>query len=152
MTADPLAQTAATKLHNVSLDVLMEDLEEADRMIDAGKGIKDLVSAELMRRYLSQIEAGLAAAGKVTGSLTIKDGAYSITGTLGKRVSWDSEKLLAVMSTMTWDQAQRIFDIDVSVKEAKFNAIVDDALRAKLIDARTVKPLPPAIKLAKKEK
>lgn len=78
---------------------------------------------------------------KLSGDLTLLTDAGKIKASISKTVKWDSKKLQAIASTMSWAEAQGVFKIDFTVPEANYTAAqnLKPELAEKLLDARTVK-------------
>lgn len=76
---------------------------------------------------------------KQSGDITFVDQNLKLKASISKTIKWDSAKLRAIASVLDWPTVEKLFDIEFSVPEARFNALTDDKLRAQLVDARTVK-------------
>jgi hypothetical protein len=73
------------------------------------------------------------------GQFTFEADGIKLTGEITARREWDSDKLKTIARSMPFDEVERIFAIKFSVPEKAYNAIRDEKLLDKLIDARTVK-------------
>lgn len=68
----------------------------------------------------------IAAAGKDSGQVSENFNGIKITVKADKKVKWDSNVLMAAASKLDWAQTVSLFDIDFSMKEAKYNALVEN--------------------------
>lgn len=139
-------------LHNVSLADLHADMTACDIAMAHAKERKAVINDELMARFAIEIGAAFDRAKKVSGTLRlISPGVadFTIGGEIEKKVSWDSDGLLACMADMEWEQVQRIFKIDLSIPEKTWDGIqkAAPAMAQKFAPARTVKytPKPPKL-------
>ena len=107
--------------------------------LETAKTKLSLLLFELQSRVKDDVMHDFAAAGKDSGTMTIHRGNRKYKAEIRKTVSWDSDKLQAVAAGMPWNAVERLFDIKFSVAEGKFNAISDDELLAKIMEARTTK-------------
>lgn len=130
-------------LHNLSLAALYDRLSEADEAIEHAKATKAEIADELEARFRTAINAGFAQKAKTHGTISIAapEAGFKISAEITKTVKWDSAKLLAAMSTMTWDQVQRIFKLTAEIPEKVWTGLLaaSPELATKLSDARTVK-------------
>lgn len=109
------------------------------------------IGAELNRRYGPDWQASFTAQNKQSGDITLEREGVKLKGTIGKKVAWDSPKLMAIASAMPWDEATRLFKIEFSMTETAFKGVPDGELRSKLMDARTVTFSPVSISIQPKE-
>lgn len=138
-------------LHNVSLADLHADMTACDIAMAHAKERKVVINDELEARFRPTIDYAFRDRGKAFGtvSLGIADPAFKLGCEIEKKVSWDSDELLACMADMEWEQIQRIFKIDLSIPEKIWDGlqVAAPSLAAKFGRARTVKytPKPPKL-------
>lgn len=128
--------TDISKLSVSELNAILGNLKESEATIK--ERIK-AVTDELASRVSNEAAALFQAQGKTSGDVTFVVDGVKLKASVSKTVKWDSDKLKDIASTMPWEAAHRIFDIDLKVPEATFKAIPDPELVAKLEEARTVK-------------
>jgi len=97
------------------------------------------IQGEINRRLESEAAGLFLKADKTSGDITFENADGKFKASIGKKVEWDSDQLQCIARELPWNQAELLFDIDFSVSEAKYKALTDPALKAKLDDARTVK-------------
>lgn len=120
-----------------ALRVLLSAAEQAKSV-----AIADITSIrdEITCRLRGDAEKLFAASDKTSGDITFESADGSkFKASIGKTVSWDGKILQGIARGMEWEQAQNLFDIKFSIKEAKYAALFDPELKAKIDDARTVK-------------
>ena len=76
---------------------------------------------------------------KTDGTIRFASDDTIFKAVIGKTVSYDNDKLLAIINSIPWDTAKTIFKIKLEVGERAFKAITDEDLKQRLTDARTVK-------------
>ena len=131
-------------LHDIHA-AAVRDVEDAKRWLIT-------VNDEINERFADTIKAALAAQGKDSGTVTqVLDGGFEIKGEVGKKVDWDSDKLLATAMTIPFDQAKQIFKFAVSVPEKIYNGLkaANPALGAAVDGARTTTFSAPKVTLRK---
>lgn len=106
---------------------------------------KACIGIELVRRFGDRLKEILTRKDKEHGSATDTIEGEKLKLDIKQTVKWDSAKLLQIGETFGVDVAQKILKMDLSVPEATFNAITDDALKNALIEARTVEIKAPTI-------
>lgn len=97
------------------------------------------IQGEITRRLSDDAKALFAKADKASGDVTFETDDGKFKASIGKSVKWDSGQLQAIARQLPWEQVELLFDITFAVPEARYKALVDPALKAKLDDARTVK-------------
>lgn len=131
--------TEVTNLKSLSIVQLRDAITNAESRKARASAELVLLHAEIEDRFREQANAMFSAAGKNSGDLTITTASgMKFKASISKTVKWDSTKLREIASTMEWPVVQRLFKMDFSVPEATFKAIPDEALLAKITDARTV--------------
>lgn len=147
-----LGNAAMTRpLHNVSLADLHADMTACDIAMAHAKERKAVINDELEARFRTSVDYAFRDRGKAFGTvkITIADPAFKIEAEIEKKVSWDSDELLACMADMDWVQIQAIFKIDLSIPEKTWDGIqkANPAMAQKFAPARTVKytPKPPKL-------
>lgn len=113
--------------------------------INASKKKIEEFNAELRRRYEGVLSEYLHKQDKQHGQHTFEADGFKLTGEIRSTVKWDSNSLQQVAQTMPWMEVQKVFKIEFSVPEKTFNSITDEALRSRLVEARTVKYSEPKI-------
>jgi hypothetical protein len=125
----PLSELALSELIRQRDEVLGSRIAELEAQ-------QDEINAEIRRRYEAQIRAIFEREGKQSGTVTLQsEEGIPIKGEVGKRVKWDSDKLMALARDMEWDAVQRTFDIKFSIPEKTYKAL-DPEFRAKVDAAR----------------
>jgi hypothetical protein len=127
-------------LAGMSDEALYNSIAATKNRLTMEKAQLSLLEIELTKRQGKTAAQLFEAAGKRYGQASYTDDAgRKFKAEIKRTVTWDSAKLQAVAATMTWEQAQRIFDIKFAVPENTFKAIIDDELIGKLAAARTTK-------------
>jgi hypothetical protein len=111
-----MAKTATT----AALLSLQAEWEDCARR---AKGSLDAIRDELRSRTAKDLDAALDVAKKQGGTIHFLFGNMELTAEIGKKVEWDSAKLLPVAGAMKWEAAQQIFKFEVSVPEAIWKAL-----------------------------
>jgi hypothetical protein len=91
----------------------------------------------------------MADAGLTHGQHSTEIDGVKLTFKIGQRVDWDSDVLESIANTLPWEQVRRIMKIEFSVPEKNFNALPNDELKDRLMDARTVKYSAPSVTFPK---
>lgn len=141
---------AALPLGELSLQALHNSIRETTADLEACKSWLGQLNAEVSARLGSSAKAAFEQAGKEHGTLTLPlQGGLAAKVEIGKRVEWDSGKLLAIAQSMPWERVNQIFKIAFSVSETTYKGIaaVDATLKAQIDEARTVKLGEPKITL-----
>lgn len=117
----------------------------------------DAMKAELLKRRSDEVKARFASEGKEHGTLSIAqikntDGspAFSVKAEIRRDVRYDSEALLGIASSMTWDQVKALFEIKMSVSSKIYDALeaTHPDLKNRIDrEARTTKYSDPSLKL-----
>lgn len=99
------------------------------------------IEAAIGKALEHQARNAFQAAGKIAGDITLTTEAGKVKASISKSVKWDTSKLQAIASSMSWAEARGVFKIDFSVPEANYKAAqtMRPELAAKLLDAREVK-------------
>jgi len=106
------------------------------------KSRREFLEGRLTEKLKEQATAAFAAANKDSGTLSFTVNGVKYRAEIRKTVKWDSDKLQGTAAGMPWSVVERLFDISFSVPESRFNAIHDEELLAKLMQARTTKHAP----------
>lgn len=136
----------------MSLDALAGIIDIATRQQETAAELIGAVRAELDRRYGGAVREAIAAKGGFgTVKVPLPDG-FELHGETRKMVSYDTEKLLALGRSLTWDEFRQLFKIELSVSEKVFAGVaaVSPILAEQITDARTVTPRPAPLKLVRK--
>ncbi len=115
----------------------------------AKEALADL-QEELRHRHLEGLKVALLRKtpdGAGTFTMAVGDG-FLVKGEAKRDVKWDSAHLLSVAMSMTRDECEPFFKIEVSIPEAAWKNI-PTGLRTRVIDARTVKVGEPKIVIEK---
>jgi hypothetical protein len=105
------------------------------------------IGAELARRYGQEWQQIFVNQNKTHGDITLDRDGIKLKGTIGKKVVWDSTKLMALANELTWEETRRLFKIEFSVTETAFKDVENETLKARLVDARTVMYAPVQISI-----
>jgi hypothetical protein len=114
-------------------------------IIDSTKEKMDIIQTELRKRFENRLLDALIQQEKQHGQHTFEVDGVKLTAEITARREWDSEKLKAIAKSMPYDEVERLFSIKFTVPEKAYNAVRDEKLLDKLIDARTVKYSEPKI-------
>lgn len=98
--------------------------------------LKD-VEEQLSDTFLPVAKDVLRSNGKDFGTAQIVEGNQRLKVTVGKKVTWDQDKLRDVLNTMSPEDAQHYGKLTFAVEERKFTA-APPAIRNELQDCRTV--------------
>lgn len=140
-----VAQPSA--LAAIPIAALMQQRDQLSaQMSNLSKAIST-IDGEVASRYVPAFAALLAQQGKEAGSLTFERDGFKMKGDVRKSVKWDGAKLQAIASGMDWPTASRLFKIEFGVSEATYKALIDEELRKRLDDARTVKLSTPSVSI-----
>jgi hypothetical protein len=99
---------------------------------DKIKEISDLLESQ----YLDEAKAFLAEKGQDFGTAYVPCGNMRLKVVIGKKVTWDQEKLRDVLNTMTAENARHYGKLTFAVEETKYKAAPPD-VKAKLEECRT---------------
>jgi len=110
-----------------------------NNIVEAAKARLADVQSELTTRFAEVIKSALEQDGKTHGQHTFESEGIKLTSEVRATVKWDSTKLETIARSLPYDQVQRMFKIEFSVPEKSFQSVIDNNLRTKLVDARTVK-------------
>lgn len=134
-------QVTPESLKALQLPDLVAKREAAAEQAAFWKSVVGMVDVEMAERARPALEAAYAAQDKLSGKLTVTAGdGIEFIGEKKKDVKWDSQKLMAIASTMAWPQAQALFKIEFSVPEKTYGGLAgsNPDLKAKIDEARTV--------------
>lgn len=147
-----LTKVTLTELHECLL-MAESEVKACVRELEKAKLDVAPIQAELERRYGAALAAEYNAQKKQSGTVRLElPEDFEAVADASKKVEWDSGKLMAVASTMSWDQASKLFKIDFSVPEKIYSGLAAaNPELAKAIDAaRAVKYGKPKITLQKR--
>lgn len=137
-----------SRLHNLSLPELLSELNDIAARDAANKEAKALVNAELDRRHGAQLAAALAQTGNTTGTVSIEVDGFTLKRTTKKKVDHDGAALQKIAASMPWGVASALFKISVDLPEKNYPGLAANPdLKAQIDAARTVTPVPEAIKI-----
>lgn len=122
--------------------------DEADAAIDIVRRAKERLEGAVAQRYAERAGLARAAAGKETGSVRIEDGAVVVVADLPKKVSWDQDRLAAMVMRIrvAGDDPADYVETSYRVPERKF-ATWPPALRDGFAAARTLATAKPSYRL-----
>ena len=112
--------------------------QQRQEVAQATARLKEL-EAQFSERLLGEAAAEFHEAGKGEGEVTFYIDGVKAIAEARKTVKWDSDKLKALAGDLPWPMVERLFDIKFSMKEAIYKAVPDDALLARINEARTTK-------------
>ena len=98
--------------------------------------LKD-VEEQLSDTFLPVAKDVLRANGKDFGTAQIAEGNHRLKVTVGKKVTWDQDKLRDTLNNMSPENAQHYGKLTFAVEERKFTA-APPAIREELEECRTV--------------
>ena len=127
------------KLEEMPLPELRSWYENLKASQNTIKARMAAIDAELVRRTGDTFAAQFREEGKQSGDITALAHGMKLKASISKKVEWNSDMLLAAAGKMPWEKAQQIFKFELSVPEKIYTALTDDALKAELSPARTVK-------------
>jgi len=137
-------------IQTVSLSIMKNRLDHLAEVAASANAEISAIKAELMRRYVAQVNQAYAQAMKDHGTLNIDlpDG-WGIKAKINKSVKYDSRLLMDVAAQMPWERAQKLFKVNVSMTETLYKALdaVDPDLKAKVDEGRTETLSSPSIEL-----
>ena len=121
----------------------MESRELFDRREELKHVISELrielkdVEEQLSDTFLPLAKDVLRANGKDFGTAQIVEGNHKLKVTIGKKVTWDQDKLRDALNNMSPENAQHYGKLTFAVEERKFTA-APPAIREELEECRTV--------------
>jgi hypothetical protein len=128
----------------------LRDLIAANKnLIDAAKAKIAEAEAMILAEHSAIFDKHLAESGLTHGQHSTEIDGVKLTFKISQRVDWDSNVLESIANTLPWEQVRRIMKIEFSVPEKNFNALPDDELKDRLMDARTVKYAAPSVTFPK---
>ena len=116
---------------------LLDRREELRTIIDGHKKELSDINEKIQRTWYLQVRDALRAAGKDFGSTTIMSGNKKLKAKIGKKVTWDQEKLFDQLNKMSPENAKHYGKLNVSVEERKYTAAPPD-IKNQLEDCRMV--------------
>lgn len=142
--------TDEVDLTKLPLAALKAEQDAAADGLQAAKARVAGVASELARRYGDSAKAALQQASKTHGSFTLplQDG-LTAKGDVKQSVSWDSEKLMEIASSLPWERVRELFNVKFSMTETVYKGVgaLNPEFRDKIDDARTVRYGEPSIVL-----
>jgi hypothetical protein len=128
------------QFEGVSDAELYETIEQGRQLLAEGKQHMADLEAEVSRRQENTAADIFRTAKKDHGSVSFVDNdGNKFKVEVKREVKWDSDKLQAIASGMSWGEVERTFDIKFNVPERIYNTMNDIELRTKLDTARTTK-------------
>ena len=121
----------------------MESRELFDRREELKHVISELrielkdVEEQLSDTFLPLAKDVLRANGKDFGTAQIAEGNHRLKVTVGKKVTWDQDKLRDTLNNMSPENAQHYGKLTFAVEERKFTA-APPAIKEELEECRTV--------------
>lgn len=139
-------------LKTLPLDVVALLIDDAKALGDRAAAAKKLIQGSIEARFGPAIAGAYQAAGKDTGTVRIDEGAFEIVADRTKKVEWDASQLADISLKIAdgGDNPAEYIEISRSVSERKYTAWPEH-IRKVFEPARTLKPGPLSIKLARKE-
>jgi len=122
-----------------NIRALGSEIVTARAALAAAKGRLDELETAFTAALVGEAAAEFNEAGKSEGDITFRANGVKVKATVPKTVKWDSAKLQAIAAEMPWSTVERLFDIKFGMKESTYKAIPDEALLAKVNEARTTK-------------
>jgi hypothetical protein len=143
-----LGEMTVSQLANLSAEQLVEANTNLDVLLKWAKDNRQKLDAALEQRFGTQGRQSLHESGRDFGSVHFTDGPLSVSYELPKRVSWNQQLLKAIAERIVaaGEPLSDYIDVEFSVSEKRFTAWPTN-MREQFMDARTVKPGKPAIKL-----
>ena len=128
------------ELKELSLSNLRTLLAAAERAKAVAVADIAAITAEITNRLSDTAAKLFEKSNKISGDVTFEtpDGG-KFKASISKTVSWDNGRLQSIARQFPYEQVEMLFDIKFSVPEAKYKALTDPELKAKLDEARTVK-------------
>ena len=105
---------------------LLERREELRTIIDGHKKELSDINEKIQDTWQQEVRDSLRAAGKDFGSTTIMSGNKKLKAKIGKKVTWDQEKLFDQLNKMSPENAKHYGKLVVSVEERKYTAAPPD--------------------------
>lgn len=142
-----LADLSEKEIAEMPIDMISYYYDHEKEQSNMLKKIKGLLDAAILVKYDNKLSL------ETFGTHNTNDDDYQVKVSIGKSVSYDGEKLKAVKETIKniWNaDPDEYIDTELSVSESKFKAW-PKATQELFMDARTVKPSKPKIKIKHKE-
>jgi hypothetical protein len=118
-----------------TLELLELRDELKGQIADLRDKIKE-ISDRLEAQYLDEAKAFLAEKGQDFGTAYVPCGNMRLKVVIGKKVTWDQEKLRDVLNKMTAENARHYGKLTFAVEETKYKAAPPD-VRSQLEECRT---------------
>lgn len=99
----------------------------------------DLINAEIQNRFQADALKVFDDADKTHGQVNFVAQGVELAGTVRKNVTWDTKLLRSAADKLTGVQFDGLFTMKLTIPETKYNAIMDEELRAAVDAARTVR-------------
>jgi len=130
---------------DITLVPLPELKKEYDRLMTEYNAVTkrigdqvNIIMVEVNRRHLETMREALTHKGKDHGTVTDSIEGVPLKMEVRQTVKWDGAKLKEAFKQIPPEQAQLLFKVDLSVPEKMFNGCTDPAIKALLVDARTI--------------
>ena len=103
------------------------------------------IDAEILSRCGAEGKKLLSARGQEHGDATFEIDGVKIKYSIAKTVSWDSEKLSEIASSLPNEVRERIFKVKISIPEKVWSVEAETSIGRNLAIARSVKYSEPKI-------
>jgi len=130
MTERPYASEPLAKLRS--------HFEAAQAAIVRAKHDIRLVNEELIERYGERFRALLHNQGREHGEHTVEEDGFRLKMVRDRAISWDQDKLKALMLELPWEAAEQIITMKLSVMERVYTRITDPNIKGRVDGARAV--------------
>lgn len=150
ITPEALDEMGPEDIARLDVSTLHRLAEEQTAIEATNKARRKVLNEGLEARYIADAKSKLASMRKDTGTADIEDGGYTVKAVIPKKVDWDSDKIASAMAGMNADLARTVIKTSYSITETMWNTL-DEATKAMLMPARTVKPGPTKVTIAEKE-
>jgi hypothetical protein len=115
------------------LDMLKSEI---DMIFNDAKEQKEILEEALALRFLKKTNETLMAEGKDSGTIHFEEDSYIITANLPKKVTWNQDKLAAIIPTISPDDRNKYIETTYKIHEQKYLAYGPLSLRMVLDEAR----------------
>jgi hypothetical protein len=126
---------------------LVLQIEKNKEAIKAFREHNTVLEAELLGLTSGDFINEMVSREKTYGSVTKDFDGVKLTYDIKQTVSWDQERLKALMENLPVEIGSKLIKTEYSVSEATFRNQVDPALIDALLDARTTKLSKPTISI-----
>lgn len=139
VTLAQLREMTGEQASALPVDQIAALLEDVAELKADTKRLDDLLHTALTNRYADQAAAARRAAGKDTGTVTLRDGDFAIKADLPAKVEWDQELLASAVETVKgWgEKPEDYVKAALSVPESRYKAW-PESIRKVFEPARTV--------------